>query len=149
MKDNGDDNNNNTSVKKYAKNKKKGVNCKAKIMLKYFIKYNILFAFKVMVAITYYIVISLVESSKRVDYLSFDSITNSIEGIHKSSFNIFLNLKIQLSLYKPNLINTANTSQSNYNMSIPSNDNISTLKLGNLLMPLVLILCYILVEYIS
>jgi hypothetical protein len=93
-----------------------------------------------MVAITYYIVISLVESSKRVDHLSFDSITNSIEGIHKSSFNIFFNLKIQLSSYEANLINTANTSQSNYNMSIPSNDNISTLKLGNLMILLVLIL---------
>ena len=143
-----DDNNNNNNTRKYAKNKKKGVNRKTKIqqqknekrkiMSKYFIKYNILFTFKVMIvfllAITYYIVISLVESSKRSDYLSFDSITNAIEGIYKSSFDIFLNLKIQLASYETNLVNT---SQSTYNMSIPSNDNISTPKLGNLLMPLV------------
>ena len=112
-------------------------------MSKYFIKYNILFTFKVIIifllAITYYIVISLVELLKRVDYLSFDNITNSIEGIYRSSFDIFFNLKMQLSSYKANLINTANTSQSNYNINIPSNNNISisTLKLDNLLMLLV------------
>ena len=158
---NKDNNNNsNSNVKKYSKNKKKGANRKTKIqqqknekrkiMSKYFIKYNIFFTFKVMIvfllAITYYIVITLVESSKRSDYLSFDSTTNSIEGIYKSSFDIFLNLKVELALFQTNLKADYNnsdtqtpttTSQSNYFMNIPSNDNISTPKLGNLLMPLV------------
>ena len=109
---------------------------KKKIMAKYFFKYNLFFTFKVMIvlvlAITYYLVISLIESGKKTDYLSFDSTTNAIEGVYKSSFDIFLMLKTELASYESALIN--NTT---YNMNIPANNEIFTPKLGNLLMPLV------------
>ena len=147
-KENEDKDDEKGNTKKYSKNKKKGANRKTKlqqqknekrkIMSKYFIKYNILFTLKVMIvlllAITYYIVITLVLSSKRTDYLSFDSTTNSIEGIYKSSFDIFLDLKVELASFELNIINDTHSS---HDMQIPSNDNITTPKLGNLLMPLV------------
>jgi hypothetical protein len=146
-------------------------NKKKKIMAKFFFRWNLFFTFKVMgvlvVSITYYLVIMLIEKKKKNDYLSFDTTTNSIENIYKSSWDIFLEFKMELYKFenvliaKKNAINdlgnqtitdiTINNGESatnctniscvesikNYSMKIPSSDNITTPKLGNLLMPLI------------
>ena len=130
-------------------------NEKKKLMSKYFFKYNVFFTFKVMIvlilAVTYYLVISLIESSKKSDYLSFDSTTNSIEGVYRSSFDIFLMLKTQLATYESKMVekiqanNALETPVEPFDpeeglegtMTIPANNEITTPKLGNLLMPLV------------
>ena len=118
-------------------------------MAKFFFIYNLLFTLKVMliliVSITYYIIVMLVEVKQKNSYLSFDSTTNAIEGIYKSSFDIFLRLKTELAPFEDYLSNykNCNSNQScidnliKYEMNIPSNDEISTPKLGSLLMPLV------------
>ena len=124
-------------------------NKKKKTMAKFFFIYNLLFTLKVMliliVSITYYIIVMLVEVKQKNSYLSFDSTTNAIEGIYKSSFDIFLRLKTELAPFEDYLSNykNCNSNQScidnliKYEMNIPSNDEISTPKLGSLLMPLV------------
>ena len=144
-------------------------NKKKKTMAKFFFIWNLLFTLKVMgilvISITYYLVVMLVESKEKNSYLSFDSTTNSIEGIYKTSFDIFLLLKTKLEPFEDllnqknvainNLLNSNEENKyqiigdkncsdekcideiQNYTMSIPSNSEISTPKLGNLLMPLV------------
>ena len=146
-------------------------NKKKKIMAKFFFRWNLFFTFKVMgvlvVSITYYLVIMLVEKKKKNDYLSFDTTTNSIENIYKSSWDIFLKFKMELyefenvliekqnaiKNFENNTINnitikikdkniTCNSKEEvenlgNYTMTIPSSNEITTPKLGNLLMPLI------------
>ena len=48
------------------------------------------------VSITYYIIVMLVEVKQKNSYLSFDSTTNAIEGIYKSSFDIFEKSEFEL-----------------------------------------------------
>ena len=144
-----------------ARNKKK------KTMSKFFFHYNLFFILKIMsiiiISISYYLVFMLIEKQKKKDYLSFDSSTNQIEGIYKSSFDIFLSLKTQLEPYEELVsdIKNANESLQNnpdqpvtignvtctnvkcldsilkFEMTVPSAADIETPKLGNLLMPLV------------
>ena len=143
-------------------------NKKKKTMAKFFFIWNLLFTLKVMgiliISITYYLVVMLIEAKEKNAYLSFDTTTNSIEGIYKTSFDIFLLLKTKLEPYE-DLLNekniaieylNSNTQNSfyvignyncsnvecvqnipNYTLTIPSNSDITTPKLGNLLMPLV------------
>ncbi len=136
-------------------------------MSKFFFRWNLFYILKVMsiivVSMSYYLVFMLIESQKKKDYLSFDSSTNQVEGIYKSSFDIFLSLKTQLEPYEeilsdiknalisleenPNqtvTINGVNCSDAKcvnatvkFEMTVPSAAEITTPKLGNLLMPLV------------
>ena len=124
-------------------------NKKKKTMAKFFFIYNLLFTLKVMliliISITYYIVVMLVESKQKNSYLSFDSTTDAIEGIYKSSFDIFLKLKTELAPYEKYLKNVEKCKEDEeciknltiVIMDIPTNDELSTPKLGSLLMPLV------------
>ena len=139
-------------------------------MAKFFFKWNLLFTLKVLcvllISVTYYLVIMLIQSSKKKDYLSFDTTTNSIEGLYRDSFDIFLLFKTELATYEnlyTNKLIANKTIQSgknatitlsddtnvtcsniscveeipNYSMDIPTSSEIITPKLGNLLMPLV------------
>ena len=107
----------------------------------------------------------LIEAKEKNAYLSFDTTINSLEGIYKTSFDIFLLLKTKLEPYE-NLLNEktiaieylkSSTSPNsyyiirdyncssitcvenipNYTLTFPSNSDITIPKLGNLLMPLV------------
>ena len=144
-----------------ARNKKK------KTMSKFFFHYNLFFILKIMsiiiISISYYLVFMLIEKQKKQDYLKFDSSTNQIEGIYKSSFDIFLSLKTQLEPYEELVSEIKNANESlqqnpnqpvtignvtcyniscldsilKFEMTVPSAADIETPKLGNLLMPLV------------
>ncbi len=92
--------------RKNNKNKKNAKNYqdeKIKVMGKYFLTWNILFAIKVIVILllsaTYYLVVSIIDKSILNDMLSFDFTTNSIEGVYKESFMIYLSLKTELAKY--------------------------------------------------
>jgi hypothetical protein len=119
------------------------------------------------VSITYYLVIMLIEKKQKNDYLSFDTTTNSIENIYKSSWDIFLQFKMELYEFENVLIEKENAIKNfdngtinstvikingeeitcnsredverlkNYTMTIPNSNEITTPKLGNLLMPLI------------
>lgn len=176
-----DDDNNNKKTKKEKEDEKKRKrkeknnkrtkilaqkNKKKKIMSKYFFRSNLFFTFEVIgvfvVSVTYYLVIMLVEKSKKNDYLNFDSNTNSIENIYKSSFDIFLQFKTQLAVFENNISDIKNAFEAfdsddtleyytinftqytrnqieemeKYTMNVPSSSDITTPKLGNLLMSL-------------
>ena len=185
---------------------------KKKTMGLYFFKWNLFFTLKVVIilviTISYYLVSMVIESKNKSDYLDFDQTTDSIEGLYKYSFDIFLRLKSEMetfeermrlkidainSFYQGNITvftveddnlnpseRTCSSNESagpacseasedlinnaieccdvadcklnldglceaikciakmpNYKMTIPSNDELTTPKLENLLMPLV------------
>jgi len=76
---------------------------KINIMGMYFLTWNILFGIKVigilLLSASYYLVISIIDQSTLNDMLSFDYTTNSIEGVYKESFMIYLSLKTELAKY--------------------------------------------------
>ena len=86
--------------KKMAKNYQED---KINIMGKYFLKWNIFFCIKVililLLSVSYYFVVSIIDTSTMTSMLSFDTTTNSIEGVYKSSFQIYLGLKTELAKY--------------------------------------------------
>lgn len=138
---------------------------KIEIMGRYFLKWNIFFCAKVIVILllsaSYYLVVSIIDQSTMASMLSFDYTTNSIEGVYKESFTIYLDLKRELASYidweiaknnaaqkfgsNPNATvyfnNLPYTSKaqllkgSYYKMNLPN--QIDTPKIGTLLMPLI------------
>lgn len=93
-------------------------------MAKFFFRWNLFFIFKVMgvlvVSITYYLVIMLIEKKQKNDYLSFDTTTNSIENIYKSSWDIFLQFKMELYEFENVLIEKENAIKNFENGTINS-----------------------------
>jgi len=138
---------------------------KIEIMGGYFLKWNIFFSVKVIVILllsaSYYLVISINDQSTMASMLSFDLTTNSIQGVYKQSFMIYLDLKRELATYidwelakKTAAFNFDSNSNatvffnnylytnknqllkgSYYKMNLPS--QINTPKIGTLLMPLI------------
>ena len=136
---------------------------KIEIMGKYFLKWNFFFCIKVVIIIllsaTYYLVVSIIDQTTMTNMLEFDKTTDSIEGVYKESFMIYLNLKREVANYvdyeqqkiilsnlmTPNktvnfqgLTYTDKNSllfSSYYKMTLP--DQIDTPKIGTLLMPLI------------
>jgi hypothetical protein len=151
--------------KNLRKNKNKAVKNyreeKINVMGKYFLKWNIFFCIKVililLLSVSYYLVVSLLDQSTQQNMLSFDYTTNAIEGVYKQSFIIYLNLKTELGKYidfeigKIKAIDQlANGPVRYYNMTFTSADvlnqtryymdlpsSLNTPKIGHLLMPLV------------
>lgn len=76
---------------------------KINIMGKYFLKWNMFFCIKVisilLLSASYYLVVSIIDQSTMNNMLNFDYTTNSIEGVYKESFMIYLSLKTQLAKY--------------------------------------------------
>jgi hypothetical protein len=139
---------------------------KMNIMGKFFLYWNILFCIKVLaiflLSVSYYLIVTIIDGSTRNSLLDFDSTSNNIEGVFKSSFDIYLSLKTELAKYvdyeikKQELANyldnNPNTkvifeglvysssadllnSDYKYNMNLPN--QIETPKIGSLLMPLI------------
>ena len=73
---------------------------KIKIMLQYFIIYNIFFCIKVCLLVflimTNYLIISLLYSSRREQFFELDNIMNEIIGIYKDDFYIYSIIKKEL-----------------------------------------------------
>lgn len=139
---------------------------KMNIMGKYFLLWNTLFCVKViailLLSVSYYLVVSIIDQSTQSKLLSFDSTSNDIEGVFKESFDIYLGLKTELANYidweiqkrklaallnggfEKSVIFNGQTFTSGqtllnyrvfYNMKLPQ--QVVTPKIGSLLMPLV------------
>lgn len=73
------------------------------------------------------------DSTNKKEYLIFDETNDSIEAVYRSSYDIFILLKNQLAIYENEYYKNKTVKTK---MKIPSNDEIVTPKLGNLLMQL-------------
>ena len=90
------------------------------------------------IAISYFLVISIIQASYKNKFLEFDSNINSIEVVYKTSFDVFLRLKYILVDYTNYEIAKNNSSNTTHlAIEIPENNEIETPKLGNLLMPII------------
>jgi hypothetical protein len=166
-KDDKDDDEKNKKRKHIRKNKNKQVKNyreeKIQVMGRYFVKWNAFFCLKVSIILlfsaSYYLVDTLLDNSTQVSMLSFDYTTNSIEGVYKQSFIVYLDLKTELAKYidfeigkrkalplfdetnqqvgyKGVTYNSYEELNSTaYPMNLPA--SIDTPKIGHLLMPLV------------
>ncbi len=166
--------NKNSIIKETRKERKKRLNKlskikqqkkeKLKIMLQYFIQYNLLFLFKIMIfniiLISYYILVFPFYIKKKNDFLNYDIITDSIEGVFVECNYVYILLKneiinfINFNSYKQKLIKSLNSKTNssvifqnniyemsnisdlinlNYSFNLPSREKISINKIGSLL----------------
>ena len=141
---------------------------KINIMKKYFIFNNIFIAIRLLIillfSILYYLIVSLVYSKRKNDFISIDNIMCEVIGIFNESaiaFSIiknqtlhYVNYNIQKENYIKQLIEGTITNvtidniiytiddidtlnQTNYTLIIPSINDIAIPKLGNVLLPLI------------
>jgi hypothetical protein len=77
-------------------------------MINFFIKNSILLGIRIilimLISMSYYLISILYKESKKKEYLSFDSINDSVISIYKDTFDIFIPLKRELEIYETNLI---------------------------------------------
>jgi hypothetical protein len=137
---------------------------KVAIMGNYFLYWNIFFCIKVvtilLLSVSYYLVVSIIDGSTKTNLLEFDTISNNMENVYKSSFDIYLGLKTELSKfidaevqkkkliafltdYPGSKVNFQNAEFTNindlkkvrYTMDLPV--QVQTPQIGSILMPLV------------
>ena len=108
---------------------------KLAIMKSFFFKINVFFIIKIIfiiiISLSYFLIITLLKSKFKNDFLFFDSINDSIYGVYKDSYNIFIMLKRQLDMYERRLVNCT-TIENKYEIRLPK--SLTPPKLGNLLM---------------
>ena len=106
-------------------------------MKAYFFKNNIFFIIKIisiiLLSLSYYLVITLMNSKYKEEYLTFDSVNDSIYGVYKDLCDIFISLKRQLEFFERNLLNCT-TTRERFQMKIPKVNEISIKKIGNYIM---------------
>ena len=77
---------------------------KKKVMALFFFKWNFFFCLKVIiiliVSLSYYLISMIIESNNKSNYLDFDQTTDSIEGIYKTSFDLYLSLKTEMGSFE-------------------------------------------------
>ena len=166
--------NNNNILKETRKERKKRLNKLSKIrqqkkeklaiMLQYFIQYNLFFLFKIIiinfVLISYYIIVFPFYIKKKNNFLNYDIITDSIEGVFVDCNHVYILLKneiinfVNFSILKKKFINDLNSNKSssvtfqnniydmsnisdlincNYSFNLPSREQLSINKIGQLL----------------
>ena len=89
---------NKSNKQQQQKNKKK------KVMALFFFKWNLFFTLKIIIiliiSVSYYLVSMIIESNNKSNYLDFDQTTDSIEGIYKTSFDLYLSLKTEMEKFE-------------------------------------------------
>jgi hypothetical protein len=109
------------------------------IMKLFFSKKNLFFVVKIIIimiiSLSYYLIVTIMKDKFEGDFLEFYSINDSIYGIYKDSYDVFITLKREMDMYERHLLN-CNTLESDYAMQIPNISNIITPKLGNMIMKL-------------
>ena len=107
----------------------------------YFIRINFFFEIKLLIIIiiylSYYILSILFGKTKKNEFIDFDSINDSMIGVFKESYDIFISFKRQLQLYEENLTNckiSMNNNKEIYKIKIPSIFDIKTPNFGNAIM---------------
>ena len=70
----------------------------------FFFKWNLFFTLKVIVilvlSISYYLLSSIIESQNKSGFFDFDETTDSIEGVYKTSFDLYLSLKTEMKIFE-------------------------------------------------
>ena len=101
---------------------------KKKIMSFYFFKENIFFGIKISIIlicfVSFFVVSFLIYKKNLNSFLKFDDSTNDVENLYYESFRIFLIFKSELEKFQ---------SIQNYNMSIPTGQDIQMPNFGNTL----------------
>ena len=130
---------NRQSLKKEANNKNKTQTKKKDkltIMKSFFIKNNLFFGIKILfiylISLTYYVISLLIEKKQKNEFLTFDTVNDSIIGFFKESYDIFIILKRELEIYEKNLTFCKIDSNKNeYKMNLPPITDIKSQNLGN------------------
>ena len=77
---------------------------KKHVMGLYFFKWNLFFTLKIIIilviSVSYYLISMIIESNNKSNYLDFDQTTDAIEGIYKTSFDLYLSLKIEMEKFE-------------------------------------------------
>ena len=77
---------------------------KKRVMSLFFFKWNLFFTLKIIViliiSVSYYLVSMIIESNNKSNYLDFDQTTDSIEGIYKTSFDLYLLIKTEMEAFE-------------------------------------------------
>ena len=77
---------------------------KKHVMALFFFKWNLFFTLKIIIiliiSVSYYLVSMIIESNNKSNYLDFDQTTDSIEGIYKTSFDLYLSLKTEMEKFE-------------------------------------------------
>ena len=122
-------------IKRY-RNKKR----KIKKIKKYFFKQNLFFGIKItfifIIYLSFYILSIIIEKNKKKEFVSFDSINDSIIGVFKESYDIFIPFKKELEIYENYLSKSKNNNTEIYKIKLPSISKIKTPNLGNSIMEL-------------
>ena len=122
------------NLKRY-RNKQK----KIKKLNSYFLSKNIFFGIKILLIIiiylSYYILSIIIEKYKKEEFITFDAINDSMIGVFKELYDIFISFKRELDLYENSLINCGkNITNKTYNLTLPSPSDFKTPNLGNSIM---------------
>ena len=132
--------------KKYNFHKKKNYSLnyrkrkiKIKKFRKYFFRKTIIFIIQILIIIILYllfwIISILIGKNKEKEFIDFDSINDSMIGLFKQSYDIFISLKRQLELYENRLTNCQIDNRKNiYELVIPSISSIKNTDLGDAIM---------------
>ena len=98
------------SIEEEANNKNKTQSKKKDkltIMKSFFIKNNLFLGIKIifinLISLAYYVISLLIEKKQKNEFLTFDTVNDSIIGFFKESYDIFIILKRELEIYEKNL----------------------------------------------
>ena len=109
---------------------------------RYFFRKNIIFLIQILIIILLYllfcIISMLIEKNKENEFIDFDSINDTMIGLFKQSYDIFISLKRELELYESSLTNCQIDNKKNvYKLIIPSDSNVKTPDLGDAIIKII------------
>ena len=110
---------------------------KLKQMTLFFTQNNLFFIIKIIfimiITLSYYLTVSLLKAKFKNDFLIFDSLNDSIYGVYKDAYDLFILFKREMDIYERSF-KSCTAFENQYYLKLPQSNNITTPKLGNLLM---------------
>ena len=85
------------------------------------------------ITLSYYLTVSLLKAKFKNDFLIFDSLNDSIYGVYKDAYDLFILFKREMDIYERSF-KSCTAFENQYYLKLPQSNNITTPKLGNLLM---------------
>ena len=108
-------------------------------MISFFYKFSVFFVIKfhiiVSIALSYYLATIAVKMEYQKQFMKFNEINDSLYGVFKSSYDIFVKFKRELDLYERQLV-SCSAFRNQYKIKIPSSSDIVVPKFGNLIVDL-------------
>ena len=110
---------------------------KLKQMTLFFTQNNLFFIIKIIfimiITLSYYLTVSLLKAKFKTDFLIIDSLNDSIYGVYKDAYDLFILFKREMDIYERSF-KSCTAFENQYYLKLPQSNNITTPKLGNLLM---------------